>query len=144
MQRTPDPMISELLIYDDNVEIVEFLGQMAKDKNLKFFPAMKDEEFWKAFDQMTNGAIVLDLDLPESSGIAILEQLAARACTAPIVLISGYHEDILKSAERLGVKDGLDIRAALCKPFRPPPREPPRTDGPWEPRSRTVLRHLLD
>lgn len=119
MDGTSDPMISELLVYDDNAEIVEYLGRMAQDKNLKFFPATKNEDFWKAFDQLTNGAIVLDLELPESSGISVLKELAARACTAPIILITGYHEDILKSAERLGVKDGLDIRATLCKPFRP-------------------------
>lgn len=110
-------MSSELLIYDDNPDIVSFISRVAEDSDFTVCGTSTDEEFWAAVDKMNGGAIILDLELLTGNGISVLKNLAERRCAAPILLISGYHEDVLMSAERLGTKDGLDMRGTLHKPF---------------------------
>ncbi len=110
-------MASELLIYDDNPDIVDYIGRVAEANDFTVRGTSSDDDFWTAFEKLDGGAIVLDLELLTTNGISVLKDLAARRCAAPILLISGYHEDVLKSAERLGAKDGLDMRGFLHKPF---------------------------
>ncbi|MCA8978173.1 MAG: response regulator transcription factor, partial [Planctomycetes bacterium] len=45
--------------------------------------------FLDEFDTARTGCIVLDLNLPDGTGIEILEQLAARNCCMPVVFMSG-------------------------------------------------------
>lgn len=110
-------MSSGLLVFDDNPDVVEFIGRVAGDSDFDVFSASTPDAFWTAYGDMGAGSIVLDLELVETNGIAILKELAERNCNAPILLISGYHEEILRSAARLGGKDGLDMRGTLRKPF---------------------------
>lgn len=111
-------MASELLVFDDDPEIVDYISTVAREREFSVRPALKSDDFWQSFDQMTDGAIVLDLELGDATGISVLRELAERKCMAPILLISGYHSEILKSAARIGNKDGLDVRGSLQKPFR--------------------------
>lgn len=110
-------MGNALIIYDDNPDVVTFIERVAEDQNFNVHSATTSDDFWQAVETAQNGAIILDLELDQTTGIAILKELAARKFNAPILLISGYHSDILRSAVRLGAKDGLDVRGWLQKPF---------------------------
>ena len=110
-------MARELLVYDDDPDVLNYIADVARGQDYTVHPVGKTDEFWTSFDQVQGCAIVLDMELEQTNGIAILHELAERNCNAPILLISGYHSEILKSAARLGTKDGLDVRGALQKPF---------------------------
>jgi CheY-like chemotaxis protein len=56
--------------------------------------------------------VVLDLGLPEISGLVVREQIAAHAHTrdVPVVVVTGSDASL----------DGLDVRCVLRKPVSPP------------------------
>jgi len=111
-------MSHELLIYDDDPDVLTYITDVASRQEFDVHPVQKTNDFWQSFDGMAAGSIVLDMELDQTNGISILRELAERKCDAPILLISGYHSEILKSAARLGNRDGLDVRGVLQKPFR--------------------------
>ena len=47
----------------------------------------------------------------------LLGQLAERQCTAQLMVMSGYHPELLNSSQRLGSNYALDMRGTLRKPF---------------------------
>ena len=65
----------------------------------------------RILDIFTPAVIVLDMVLPAASGLHVLDQLKVRACTAPVVAISG-HESGLETAR---AHDG--VLALIRKPF---------------------------
>lgn len=46
-------------------------------------------DFFAAFDESRPGCLVLDLNLPDRTGIEVLQDLAARQCPIPVVFMSG-------------------------------------------------------
>jgi EAL domain-containing protein (putative c-di-GMP-specific phosphodiesterase class I) len=60
--------------------------------------------------------IVMALHLPDTDGVELLRSLAARGCTADIVLTSGVDEREL-AAHELGVSRKLAMRGTLEKPI---------------------------
>jgi hypothetical protein len=50
-------------------------------------------------------------------GIALLGILADQDCQAKILIMSGYHPELLKSGFRLGDGYKLDVKGTLHKPF---------------------------
>jgi CheY-like chemotaxis protein len=55
--------------------------------------------------------------MPQVDGIALLEILAEKRCWAKIIVMTGHHPELLKSAARIAAGHGLDIRDTLHKPF---------------------------
>jgi FixJ family two-component response regulator len=62
--------------------------------------------------------IFLDMMLPNTDGIQVLEVLSRHQIKPSIVLMSGVHGDVLAAAETIGKRLGLRILGALTKPFR--------------------------
>lgn len=110
-------MITTLLVYDDDADVARHVAKIATGQDFGAIPVSTEEAFWDAYGAMENGAIALDLVLGKSSGISVLRNLAKAKCAAPILLMSGYHAEILTSARRLGRQFGLDIRGVVKKPF---------------------------
>ena len=70
------------------------------------------EAMMRSLDTQSPIAIILDVMLPGQSGLAALKTLKARACTAPVMMITG-HGDIPMAVEaiKLGARDFIE------KPF---------------------------
>jgi len=92
-------------------------------------------------------AMLLDLEMPEMDGIALIEQLHARGACIPLVIVSGKGTGLLQSVgymvEQLGLPllgvlpkpvDADALAALLCRPCAAPgTSRPPRalvSDGP--------------
>ena len=110
-------MSRTLLVYDDDPDILDLLSAVAEEAGFETVTTQTDDEFWQQYGEHEPAAILLDLMVPGASGIEMLGELAIRKCTAPIMFMSGYHEDILNSARRLGGTYGLDVRDVIMKPF---------------------------
>lgn len=61
--------------------------------------------------------IILDLVMPGSDGIDIIERLAITHSSARLVLVSGQDRRVLASASRLASAHGLKVAAVFTKPF---------------------------
>jgi CheY-like chemotaxis protein len=59
----------------------------------------------------------MDLQMPVVDGLQLLSQLASDQCTANIILVSGVGDSVVNAARRVGTARGLNVTAALAKPF---------------------------
>ncbi len=65
------------------------------------------------------GLLISDLSMPDMDGLVLMRHLVAQQFTAPVVLLSGVHDEILGSAATLAAAHGLDILGVLHKPCNP-------------------------
>ena len=66
------------------------------------------------FDLMT-----LDLAMPGRDGLEVIDYLADRQITMPILLVSGMPDNVLHSVESVARHRGLNVAGAMRKPFWP-------------------------
>jgi DNA-binding response OmpR family regulator len=106
-----------LLVIDDEESICEFVRRVAEAEGFEVVTAVTHAQFKAAHESFRPSAILLDLMMPHVDGLALLENLAARHCTAQVMIMSGYHPELLNSSRRLGSNYALDVRGTLRKPF---------------------------
>ena len=107
-----------LLVIDDEPQVCDAVRRIAETAGYRVATASSNEEFIAAYDALKPSVIVMDLAMPGVDGIALLEVLRERGCKARIIIMTGLHPDLLKSATRLAHSYDLDVRDRLHKPFR--------------------------
>lgn len=98
----------EILLIDDDVELVAFLRESLERHSYYVNIAMSAERGLKLFYESRPDMILLDILLPDQSGIDVLHQIIGKATQEriPIMIISGEHsKDIQLYAYSLGVMD---------------------------------------
>ncbi|WP_054941252.1 GGDEF domain-containing response regulator [Paenibacillus ihuae] len=98
----------EILLVDDDVELVAFLRESLEQQSYYVNIAMSAERGLKLFYESRPDMIVLDILLPDQSGIDVLHQIIGKAKKEriPIIIISGEHsKDLQLYAYSLGVMD---------------------------------------
>lgn len=106
-----------LLVLDDEPSICELVRRVAETAGFQVRTAVNHDEFRAAYESFRPSAIIFDLVMPNVDGIALMEILAREGCKVPLVIMSGYHPELLKSGRRLGDGYDLDVRGTLSKPF---------------------------
>jgi len=106
-----------LLVVDDEASICDFVRQVAEGVGFTVVTAIDHQQFQSAYAEFQPTAILLDLVMPDVDGIALLGILADARCQAKILIMSGYHPELLKSGFRLGDGYRLDVKGTLRKPF---------------------------
>ncbi len=106
-----------LLIVDDDPRICDFARQVAEGAGFEVATASSHEEFLKAYEALSPTAILLDLVMPTVDGIGVLQILADRQSKAKLLIMTGFHPELLRSGSRLGFGYALDMRGTLHKPF---------------------------
>ncbi len=106
-----------LLVIDDEASICDFVRQVAEGVGFTVVTAIDHQQFQSAYAEFQPTAILLDLVMPDVDGIALLGILADARCQAKILIMSGYHPELLKSGFRLGDGYRLDVKGTLRKPF---------------------------
>jgi FixJ family two-component response regulator len=104
-------MGKSIFILDDDADVRETLCAILKSGGYMGVCFVDETSLMEAMRQRSPAAILLDVNLPERSGLEILRNLAAY--TTPIVMISG-HGDISTAVKAM--KDGaVDF---IQKPFK--------------------------
>ena len=106
-----------LLVIDDEPSICDFVRRVAEGEGYDVMTAVTHEQFKAAYDSFRPSAILFDLMMPQVDGVALLAHLAERNCAAQLMVMSGYHPELLNSSRRLGSNYALDMRGTLRKPF---------------------------
>src|SRR5262249_20755109 len=106
-----------LLVVDDEPSICSLIQRVAESEGYKVATAVNHEQFNAAYDSFHPSAILFDLMMPQVDGVALLGLLAERRCRACLMVMSGYHPELLNSSQRLGNNYALDMRGTLRKPF---------------------------
>ena len=102
----------QILIIDDSAAITEFLTDVLEPLGYRLLSAANGSDgLSKALAKLPD-LIMLDLNLPDMSGLHVLEALRRRDCQSPVIMMTSYgSESIVIQALRLGVRD------YLTKPF---------------------------
>ncbi len=79
-------------IVDDDAAVRRSLEWLVSSVGLQARPLASAQEFLEAFDQSRPACLVLDLRMPDMSGLELQEQLAARGLIVPTIMITAYAE----------------------------------------------------
>ena len=108
-----------LLIVDDDATIGALVARIANRAGYQTMQVATSDDFLERVRAWGPTHIIVDLQMPVVDGLELLSQLASDQSTARIILISGAGERVLDAARQVGLARGLDVAAALAKPFTP-------------------------
>jgi EAL domain-containing protein (putative c-di-GMP-specific phosphodiesterase class I)/CheY-like chemotaxis protein len=108
--------VNTLLIVEHDAAVVDLVGKAAKDVGFAVASAAAGASFVQLLESFQPSLIVMGLKLPDTDGTELLTSLAARACTANILLIGSGDASASAAAQELGAGRGL----AMCGTFEKP------------------------
>ena len=103
-----------IIILEDELAFAQTLRKMLTTLGYEVVIAINADY---SFELLDEDIIFLDVLMPDTSGLQVLDQLAHRGVKCPIVLMSGNLER-LQAAEKYAESLDLNLVGALEKPFR--------------------------
>tara|TARA_R110002072_G_scaffold302603_1_gene486701 strand:- start:164048 stop:164659 length:612 start_codon:yes stop_codon:yes gene_type:complete len=100
-------------IVDDDPAVRQAVGIVARALRVEVRAFARAEDFLAACDESTTGCLVLDVRMPETSGIELQRTLNAAGVRIPIIMMSG-HADVRMAVEAMS----QGAFTFLEKPFR--------------------------
>ena len=113
------PTLTEkrLLVVDDEPELAEFVQLVADGIGFEVEVAENADAFKRAFETFRPTTIVMDIVMPDVSGIDLVKWLIDRGCGARVIVASGMNSVYGTSIMDLAEDGGLRL-SLLNKPFR--------------------------
>lgn len=119
MTSAPDISGTRILIIDDDPAVRKLLERIIADLGYhvrttsRFDPSdireLKQDDF-----------VFVDMMMPGTDGIQVLDALSRSEVKSSIVLMSGTHREVLTAAETIAKRSHLNVTGVLNKPFRAP------------------------
>ncbi len=85
----PEPTV---FVVDDDPAMRDSLRWLLESVGLAVQTFARAEEFLDIYDPASPGCLLLDVRMPGMSGLHLQDELAARHCTLPVIIITGYAE----------------------------------------------------
>ena len=106
-----------ILIVDDDEQLCDAMRIIAEGEGWTVETADDFDSFRGSYRRFRPGFILLDLAMPDCDGIDLIRYLGEQKATAPVLIISGQEQVVLKSAWHFGQASGLRMVGYLNKPF---------------------------
>src|SRR5207248_4335103 len=108
--------MDRILIVDDDRSIREVLSMHLEERGFGVLSAATGAEGFRLAEEVSPSAIILDMRLPDASGIDLIPELRKRAGETPVLMITAHHD---MASTILAMKAGafdyihkpIDIRA---------------------------------
>jgi two-component system response regulator AtoC len=84
--------MDRILIVDDDRSIRELLSMHLEERGFGVAAAATGAEGFQLASEREPAAIVLDMRLPDASGIDLIPELKKRAAEAPVLMITAHHD----------------------------------------------------
>lgn len=98
-----------VFIVDDDADALDSLECLLKSIGLKVDPYQSPSAFLQRYDASRPGCIVLDVRMPELSGLELQQELLSRGPTPPIIVITGHGDvPVCATAFRAGAFDFIE------------------------------------
>ncbi|TAN39521.1 MAG: response regulator [Nitrospirae bacterium] len=103
-----------ILIVDDDPTFSETVGGVLRSRGYRVETEADPENVLGHMEQDYKLAVLLDLKIGDTDGLEVLKAVRSRYPTKPVVLVTGYRDEMSASIEK-----GLKIGAYTClyKPF---------------------------
>lgn len=109
---------SRLLMIDDEPDIGELVRKVAEAIGYEMRFVTQASAFKDAHRSFNPDVIILDLSMPGTDGVELMEFLAQEKSRARVLILSGFDARIRDGIFRLGTDKGLDMVDFLSKPVR--------------------------
>lgn len=106
--------MSALLLIDDDIELCELLSHWLTQEGFEVTACHNGQQAREALDHSAPDAVVLDVMLPDGSGLELLKQLRSEHAELPVLMLSARGEPLDRI---LGLELGADDY--LAKPCDP-------------------------
>lgn len=100
-------------IVDDNEDIRNSIKLLMRSRNIPFLGFANAQEFYEGYQQKNVACILLDVKMPGTGGLELLEEMRSRGIYLPVILLTG-HADV-PLAVRAMKAGALDV---VEKPFQ--------------------------
>jgi EAL domain-containing protein (putative c-di-GMP-specific phosphodiesterase class I)/ActR/RegA family two-component response regulator len=107
-----------LLAIDDEKGLLAILRDAGASAGYEVETTTSPDYFLRKTREWLPTLIIMDLQMPEIDGVELLRCLATERITAPIVLMSGVDDKLLRAVGDLGSELGLNMKGILTKPIR--------------------------
>jgi EAL domain-containing protein (putative c-di-GMP-specific phosphodiesterase class I) len=108
-----------LISLDDDEQIGAIVKTIAERGGFEAHTFTSPDPFREKLRVLSPDVIVLDLQMPQMDGVQTLRYLAELGVKAAIVLVTGMDERTILAAGQYGKTRGLNVVAAIQKPFTP-------------------------
>ncbi len=106
-----------LIVVDDELNMSEFVAFVGESLGFDTRICITGNSFQKEFSNALPDLVVMDIAIPDIDAIDLLRWLSEVGCDAPVILMSGYGDNILNWARELGISWGIPISDVLLKPI---------------------------
>jgi FixJ family two-component response regulator len=104
-----NPVTPLIQIVDDDDAVRDALALLIQTIGLRAVGWARPADFLAAFDREAIGAIVLDVRMPGTSGMAVLEALRAQGADQPVIMLTGHGTvDMCRRAFKAGAAEFLE------------------------------------
>lgn len=102
-------MKQHILVVDDEPPIRDLLVSYFRKHGYEVSTASNAEEAMRATDEISLSLVVLDVLLPDSDGLEILERMKAAHPNLPVIIMTGigFDEELLQEAIQKGASGYL-------------------------------------
>jgi DNA-binding response OmpR family regulator len=102
-------MMAKILIIDDEELTVEMLSTFLRISGHEPLGALDGRQGWSILDYENPQAILLDIQLPDTNGLIMCQEIKSTPDLAhlPIIMISAHAPPKIKEAEAAGASDYL-------------------------------------
>ena len=95
-----------ILVVDDDPAFSQFTRNLLTDKEMRVVVAASKAEGMEAFERELPSCVILDIFLPDGSGVDLIKTMRAASLTIPIIMVSGQSEvDEVVRAMKEGASD---------------------------------------
>ena len=106
--------LGKILVVDDEPDIRESLELLLSAENYRVDLAANANEGLKKLEASSYDLVLLDLMMPDKSGMQVLEEVRARDRETPIFLITAYGSvEVAVQALKHGASDYLDRKSVV-------------------------------
>jgi EAL domain-containing protein (putative c-di-GMP-specific phosphodiesterase class I) len=107
-----------LLAIDDEKGLLAIVQEVGKSAGYDVVATSDATFFLQQTREWHPTLVLMDLQMPDVDGVELLRAMAAEKLSAPIVLMSGVDDKVLRTVGDLGTDLGLNMRGVLGKPIR--------------------------
>src|SRR5512141_1403629 len=103
-----------VLVVDDDPAFSQFTRNLLTEKEMRVVVAGSKAEGLEAFDRERPSCVILDIFLPDGSGVDLIKPMRAVSLAMPIIMVSGQSEvDEVVRAMKEGASDYVKMQMVL-------------------------------
>ncbi|MFH1191815.1 MAG: response regulator [Candidatus Omnitrophota bacterium] len=97
-------MLYKILVVDDEEAVRDLLGDLFKKEDCLPVTCGSGEEALDILKKETFDVVLLDIKLPEMSGLEVLKEIRAAYVNLPVVMITGFgfDEELISKSKQFG------------------------------------------